>query len=716
MSSPLAKMFAELGFRVDEKGLKQFDRKLKETRKAIQQNSKEVIASNNKADKTAKTATASQSKFAKEIRSNYAKLRPTLRKVNEDLRRIRDQVKSGGIDGVEAKDLRRRVVARGQTLRKARQKERVAHLKNLDNIFDAEVRKTLETARKRREIERRAHKERLREAYQLNRTRSLGSRYRGVREYSRAFIPGIGGAFAATQSTRAFQNYQGMQAGLTAATGSQAQASEEFDFLTKLSNKLGLFVANLGKSYTNLAANTRGTALEGAETRKIFEAVSSYARVLNLSAADQDGVFRALTQMVGKGQIYAEELRGQMGERLPGSIQAMAKAAGKSVPEMFKMMEDGELRAEDVFPKFSEELMKMANEAGALEQAMNNTAAAIGRFRTNVWLANKTFNESGYDKAVRDFFNQTSTAVQKAEPLWEALGKASVYVGKALEAPIELFGTLSQRLPLLNNFISQNATEFKILGAALIYMLKPLKKLFLIAGVLPFGLAAINDLIQNWNRDRSWQEWAVQIGLAAAALGVLGGSLRKVLRLGKSVKGVFGKGTTAATAAGGASKAMPVMIVGVMGAALGALGAMIREIFTGGWNNPTGSSFAEKQKSMNLPDTKPLIDIPKMVKGWFNGDSDLKPLLNAQGGISPKGLPFGPQTYGGYLNDENLGSHLTSSYGISKQDGAKFIGDVSISVTSSDPNLAGMEVMKAFKGIFNSELSLAAINEPVTEK
>ncbi len=127
--------------------------------------------------------------------------------------------------------------------------------------------------------------------------------------YGRAWIPGLGGAFAATASTQSYQGYVGTQAGLTAATGSQEQASVEFKFLEQLADKLGVFVGDMAKSFTSLSANTRNTSLEGQGTRDVFEAVASYSRVLNLSAADQNGVFRALTQMVGKGQVYAEELR-----------------------------------------------------------------------------------------------------------------------------------------------------------------------------------------------------------------------------------------------------------------------------------------------------------------------------------------------------------------------------------------------------------------------
>jgi tape measure domain-containing protein len=49
---------------------------------------------------------------------------------------------------------------------------------------------------------------------------------------------------------------------------------------------------------------------------------------LGLSVDDQRGIFKALEQMLSKGNVQAEELRGQLGERLPGAIYFSAKALG----------------------------------------------------------------------------------------------------------------------------------------------------------------------------------------------------------------------------------------------------------------------------------------------------------------------------------------------------------------------------------------------------
>lgn len=292
--------------------------------------------------------------LAKEIRANYAKVRTDRKQALADIDKINKKLSEGGLskdhkselaearsrakqraddlekqekaarDRIHSQALqddakrRQRIEKRDEQAHKARteraraaqkraernaaQQARLdrqnarekARLHSIQEKRDYESwRKRGELARQERDQERRHHNQRMREATRYNRVRNRGMSYRGVREHGRAFIPGIGGAFAAMQSTQSYQGYVGTQAGLTAATGSSEQAGVEFKFLEALADKLGVFVGDMAKSFTSLSANTRNTSLEGQGTRDIFEAVTSYSRVLNLSSADQDGVFRA---------------------------------------------------------------------------------------------------------------------------------------------------------------------------------------------------------------------------------------------------------------------------------------------------------------------------------------------------------------------------------------------------------------------------------------
>lgn len=143
---------------------------------------------------------------------------------------------------------------------------------------------------------------------------------------------------------------------LKQVTGSTQEYENELEFLTKISNKYGLNLNSLTDSYTKFFVATKNTNLEGEETRRIFDSVSKSAAVMALSSEDTEGALKALGQMISKGKVQAEELRGQLGDRLPGAFAIMADALGVSTAKLDDMLKKGELLAVDVLPKFARQL------------------------------------------------------------------------------------------------------------------------------------------------------------------------------------------------------------------------------------------------------------------------------------------------------------------------------------------------------------------------
>lgn len=125
------------------------------------------------------------------------------------------------------------------------------------------------------------------------------------------------------------------------ATGSAEKAAKEFDFVRQVVTDLGLELNTTASGYAKLAAATKGTALEGEPTRKVFLGVASAVAALGLSADEANGVMLALSQIASKGKVSMEELRGQMGERLPGAMAIAAKSMGVTVSELDKLVESG---------------------------------------------------------------------------------------------------------------------------------------------------------------------------------------------------------------------------------------------------------------------------------------------------------------------------------------------------------------------------------------
>lgn len=149
--------------------------------------------------------------------------------------------------------------------------------------------------------------------------------------------------------------------GLTNVNGSAEKTAKDLEFLSKISNKLGLDVGAVGEQFIGLSAAAKGTNLEGDQTRKIFEAVVTAMASLGKSGEETENALRAVQQMMSKGKISAEELRGQLGEAMPIAVQTFAKALGKTTAELDKLLESGSLFADDVLPLWAAELPKAVN-------------------------------------------------------------------------------------------------------------------------------------------------------------------------------------------------------------------------------------------------------------------------------------------------------------------------------------------------------------------
>lgn len=191
-------------------------------------------------------------------------------------------------------------------------------------------------------------------------------------------------ALAASFVLKAFVDanveFEKFQRAMTLLTGSTEAASAEFDYISRVARTLGLDLWSTADAYVQLAAATKGTALQGDQTREIFEAVSKAMSSLGKSSADAQGALLAISQMVSKGTVSMEELRGQLGERLPGAFQIAAKSMGLTTQELDKLVSSGKLSAEEFLPKFAAGLRETFGDTTAVEgfaASMNNMKTAI---------------------------------------------------------------------------------------------------------------------------------------------------------------------------------------------------------------------------------------------------------------------------------------------------------------------------------------------------
>ncbi|SHH95912.1 tape measure domain-containing protein [Chryseobacterium oranimense] len=156
------------------------------------------------------------------------------------------------------------------------------------------------------------------------------------------------------------------------------------DFLTKTAERYGIEILGLSDAYTKFAASAKDTYLEGQRSQTIFDAVTRSSALLGVNTEDTTGILRALGQMMSKGKVQAEELRGQLGDRMAGAFKLFADGMGVSTAQLDKMLKDGEVLADDVLPKFAEQLNKKYSLG--IGEEIQTQAAATNR-AANAWVA-----------------------------------------------------------------------------------------------------------------------------------------------------------------------------------------------------------------------------------------------------------------------------------------------------------------------------------------
>lgn len=180
---------------------------------------------------------------------------------------------------------------------------------------------------------------------------SLYQRTRGqVLSLVSAYVGVFGAINLVNQSMEAaVERERAMSRLMIATKGNADEAAKEYDYLRKKADELGLAFGPLADSYSRFAIASRDAGMSAEATRYIFESFTEAATVMRLSGDETAGTFRALEQIFSKGYIQAEELRGQLGDRMTGAFNLFAKAIGVTTDQLNKMLEKGgEVRAEFV--------------------------------------------------------------------------------------------------------------------------------------------------------------------------------------------------------------------------------------------------------------------------------------------------------------------------------------------------------------------------------
>lgn len=284
--------------------------------------------------------------------------------------------------------------------------------------------------------------------------------------YGVGSLPFIGGVYGMGAVNRMSQEMQANQLALQAAAGSEAGGTQYATFLDKLGTRLGKTTRTMSPFFSQMLAGAKGTALEP-HLQTGFSSLMEYSSVMGLDDQKIKGTIRAFTQMIGKQQIMAEELRGQAAEHLPPVVRLMADvAAGGDVKKLNKMMEMGQLDPNVHLPLLFERLKQES--APLLPKYFKTSRFAQGSMEKAAEDSLKAFATSGGDQGFFNFFSRVKDLLKSADPIFRGLGGAFNELTQVMKAPVDLFKSFADVLVLVQkeSGLSESAlTSLAAVGA-----------------------------------------------------------------------------------------------------------------------------------------------------------------------------------------------------------------------------------------------------------
>lgn len=258
------------------------------------------------------------------------------------------------------------------------------------------------------------------------------------------------GAFISFQAV--LSSYQKiMEVGLQRASSERSidfvfgdQSTQVKKFIQDLTQITGMDTTETQAQFASFGASATTTmGLEGSE--ELFKNLTGYARLMGRSDEQIQRALTAVSQMASKGQVMAEELKGQLSEALPGATQAFAKALGLTEKQLFDKMKNGDVKASDALPKFAKELGAQINSRGGWKAIQDSTQTMLGNLK-NTWNNSLTDIFKGSEDGLQDFTRSLTTLLNSLGGSGKTLGESLSNLMTSMSHGVDSMTDISYRV------------------------------------------------------------------------------------------------------------------------------------------------------------------------------------------------------------------------------------------------------------------------------
>lgn len=220
------------------------------------------------------------------------------------------------------------------------------------------------------------------------------------------------------------------QAVVQQAGGTAQQGTQSFDFLRQQANRIGFNYLEAAPDFNKLLSGLTGAGVSVEESQNVFKGFAELARVNKLGRVEQNRLFRALSQVAGKGKLQSEELVGQISEALPGgtalfarAYQAQLAAEGKgggltgkaAIQQLLADMKAGKVKSDIL--TFAGAGASEAAKKGGLEVASRASQAEADRYRNTITDLAIVASQKGVEEGFARIFRTLNQGLAESGPL-----------------------------------------------------------------------------------------------------------------------------------------------------------------------------------------------------------------------------------------------------------------------------------------------------------
>ncbi|HCZ2957774.1 TPA: tape measure protein [Salmonella enterica subsp. enterica serovar Anatum str. CFSAN004017] len=220
-------------------------------------------------------------------------------------------------------------------------------------------------------------------------------------------------------------------------------AKRATEFVKNLADSSGVDQIETLSSFAKFSAGAGDMNTDQKES--LFSNVIGTSRLMGLSTDEINGILKAFEQMASKGKIQAEELRGQLGDRMAGAFQLFARSLGMTTEQLDAAMKNGKVLSKDVLPKVSAEMGRMIDKAGGWEKIINSTQTQLGRL-SNSWNNNLALMFDGSQEGLVDFTRSLTNLLNSLGGQSKNLGEHFGDLMKSMSNGIDDLTTISYRV------------------------------------------------------------------------------------------------------------------------------------------------------------------------------------------------------------------------------------------------------------------------------